>query len=167
MVEETIQPIKGRGTTWLARWLSTGESGRFVNCAEGSVKSKIRPRKEDSSLYNKSWAMHDTKAVWRKHPSLLRWWHSCPLAHTLWTLWERNCSKSHSKVLFYTVHFILITIWSVLSSIKYWSLSLHARNSPSVAVYSARSLWITWWGKRCVLPFTSVWKLRHEKINEL
>lgn len=160
MLQETIKPIKG-DTTWLTCWLSTRESWRCVNCSEIGVKSIIRLSKEESSLYNKSWPMHDTMTISRKHPFNSQWFYRetayltiCPYILN-WILWKRNCSKAHGEVLFYTMHFIFIILCNIFSNVKYWSLSWDTRNSPSVTVYNASRLWHTLWDKHYFLWFMS------------
>lgn len=160
MLQETIKPIK-RDTTWLACWLSTWEFWRCVNCSEIGVKSIIRLSKEESSLYNKSWSMHDTKTISRKHPFNSQWFYweraylsICPCILN-WILWKRNCYKAQSEVLFYAIHFIFIISSNIFSNVKYRSLLLDTRNSPSVTLYNASGLWQILWGKYYFLHFTS------------
>lgn len=160
MLQETIKPIK-RDTTWLACWLSSRESWRCVNCSEIGVKNIIRLSKEESSLYNKSWPIHDTKTISRKHPFNSQWlyWETaylsiCPYILN-WTLWRRNCSKAHSEVLFYTKYFTLIILCNIFSNMKYRSLSLDTRNSPSVTVYNGSGLWHTLWDSYYFFHFMS------------
>lgn len=102
-----------------------------------------------------------TQTISRKHPFNSQWfyWEMAYLSICLyilnWILWRRNCSKAQSEVLFYTMHFIFIFSCDVFSNVKYRSLLLDSRNSPSVTMYNASGLWHTLWGKYYFLYFMS------------
>lgn len=157
MLQETIKTIK-KDTTWLAHWLSTKESWRCVNCSEIGVKIIIRLSKEEFSLYNESWPMHDTKSISRKHPSNNQWfyWETAYLSILLELTIKKEVIFLRPRVKCYFILCILVLIFYIfLEMWSTWSLPLGIRNSPRVTIYNADELLHALWSNVFFLHFIS------------